>query len=168
KNFSARGEVGASLCATLEGRTVIDLWGGQADPAANAPWTRDTVSIVFSCTKGAVAICAHVLASRGLLDLDAPVAEYWPEFAAKGKERATVRMMLDHSVGLPAFRTPVRSGGFCDSHYICDTLADEQPFWNPGPRNGYHMITFGWTVGELVRRFSGKSLGTFFREEISE
>jgi CubicO group peptidase (beta-lactamase class C family) len=167
KNFTARGEVGASLCATLEGRTVIDLWGGSADPARNLPWERDTVSIVFSCTKGAVAICAHVLASRGLLDLEAPVAEYWPEFARNGKERATVRMMLDHSVGLPAFKTPVRHGGCTDWNYMVELLAAEAPFWEPGVRNGYHMLNFGWTVGELVRRVSGKSLGTFFRDEIA-
>jgi len=167
RNFSERGEVGASLCATLEGRTVIDLWGGSADPARGVPWERDTVSIVFSCTKGAVAICAHVLASRGLLDLEAPVAEYWPEFAQNGKERATVRMMLDHSVGLPAFKTPVRHGGCNDWSYMVELLAAEAPFWEPGTRNGYHMLNFGWTVGELVRRVSKKSLGTFFRDEIA-
>jgi CubicO group peptidase (beta-lactamase class C family) len=167
KNFTARGEVGASLCATLEGRTVIDLWGGSADPARNQAWERDTVSIVFSCTKGAVAICAHVLASRGLLDLEAPVAEYWPEFARNGKERATVRMMLDHSVGLPAFKTPVRHGGCNDWSYMVELLAAEAPFWEPGIRNGYHMLNFGWTVGELVRRVSGKSLGAFFRDEVA-
>jgi CubicO group peptidase (beta-lactamase class C family) len=167
KNFSARGEVGASLCATLEGRTVIDLWGGSADPARNLPWQRDTVSIVFSCTKGATAICAHVLASRGLLDLEAPVSEYWPEFAQNGKERATVRMMLDHSVGLPAFKTPIRHGGCNDWSYMVEMLAAEAPFWEPGIRNGYHMLNFGWTVGELVRRVSGKSLGSFFRDEVA-
>jgi len=167
KNFTARGEVGASVCATLEGRTVLDLWGGVARVADNAPWTRDTVSIVFSCTKGAVAICAHILASRGRLDVDAPVAQYWPEFARKGKECATVRMMLDHSVGLPAFKTPVRHGGCNDWSYMVELLADEEPFWEPGIRNGYHMLNFGWTVGELVRRVSGKSLGAFFRDEVA-
>jgi CubicO group peptidase (beta-lactamase class C family) len=165
KNFRERGEVGASLSATLEGRTVIDLWGGLASD--NVPWQRDTVSIVFSCTKGATAICAHALASRGLLDVDAPVAEYWPEFARNGKERATVRMMLDHSVGLPAFKTPVRPGGCVDWDYMVGILADEEPFWEPGIRNGYHMLNFGWTVGELVRRVSGKSLGAFFRDEVA-
>ena len=147
------------MCITHEGRTVVDLWGGLARPADGAPWQRDTVSIVFSCTKGATALCAHVLASRGQLDVDAPVAEYWPEFARKGKEHATVRMMLDHSVGLPAFKTPLRPGGCTDWDYMVEMLADEEPFWEPGTRNGYHMINFGWTVGELVRRVSGKSLG---------
>ncbi|MEW6270211.1 MAG: serine hydrolase domain-containing protein [Thermodesulfobacteriota bacterium] len=168
RNFRERGEVGASLCVDHEGRTVVDVWGGLARPAESVPWTRDTVSIVFSCTKGATAICAHVLASRGLLDLDAPVAEYWPEFARNGKEGATVRMMLDHSVGLPVCRTQVRAGGCYDWDYMTELLANEEPFWKPGIRNGYHMVNFGWTVGELVRRASGRSLGTFFREEIAQ
>ena len=146
---------------------MVDLWGGLARPAEGVPWQRDTVSIVFSCTKGATALCAHVLASRGKLDIDAPVASYWPEFARKGKEHATVRMMLDHSVGLPAFKTPLRPDGCTDWNYMVEMLADEEPFWNPGTRNGYHMINFGWTVGELVRRVSGKSLGAFFRDEIA-
>lgn len=168
RNFRERGEIGASVCVSHEGRTVVDLWGGLARPADGVPWTRDTVSIVFSCTKGATAICAHVLASRGVLDLDAPVAEYWPEFARSGKEGATVRMLLDHSVGLPACRTWVNPGGCYDWGYMTELLAAEEPFWKPGTRNGYHMVNFGWTVGEVVRRASGRSLGTFFREEIAE
>jgi CubicO group peptidase (beta-lactamase class C family) len=168
RNFTERGEVGASACLTLGGHTVVDLWGGLARPAERVPWERDTVSIVFSCTKGATALAAHMLSSRGALDIDAPVAEYWPEFARKGKERATVKMMLDHSVGLPAFKTPLRPGGCNDWDYMIEMLADEEPFWEPGIRNGYHMINFGWTVGELVRRASQRSLGTFFREEIAE
>src|SRR5262245_3979800 len=168
RGFRERGEIGASVCVHHEGRVVVDLWGGIARLDTQAPWTRDTVSIVFSCTKGATALCAHVLASRGELDIDAPVAEYWPEFASNGKADATVRMMLDHSVGLPACKTLVRSGGCYDWDYMVDTLAHEEPFWKPGVRNGYHMVNFGWTVGEIVRRVSGRSLGTFFREEIAE
>lgn len=167
RNFRERGETGASVCVHHQGRAVVDLWGGIADPAAGRPWTRDTVSVVFSCTKGATALCAHLLASRGALDLDAPVAEYWPEFARNGKADATVRMMLDHSVGLPACRTAVKLGGFLDWDYMVDLLAGEEPFWKPGTRNGYHMVNFGWTVGEIVRRVSGRSLGTFFQEEIA-
>ena len=108
KNFDTRGEVGASVCLTVGGETVVDLWGGTADQKTSAPWTKDTVSIVFSCTKGATALCAHVLASRGKLDIDAPVAELWPEFARNGKERVTTRMMLDHSAGVPALRAKVK------------------------------------------------------------
>lgn len=165
-NFRDRDEVGASVCITLGGETVVDLWGGRV-AREGAPWEEDTVCVVFSCTKGATAICAHILASRGKLDLDAPVAEYWPEFARKGKEAATVRMMLDHSVAVPAMREPLKQGAFADWEYMVERLEAEEPFWKPGVRNGYHMINFGWTVGEIVRRVSGKSLGTFFREEVA-
>ncbi len=168
RNFDANGEVGASVCLTVGGETVVDLWGGIADQKTGAPWTRDTVGIVFSCTKGATAICAHVLASRGKLDLDAPVAELWPEFARNGKERATTRMMLDHSVGLPALRAKVKDSGPYEWDYMTDLLAGEAPFWEPGTRNGYHGFTFGWTVGEMVRRAAGVSLGTFFQNEIAK
>ena len=167
-NFDKKGEIGASVCLTLGGETVVDLWGGVADQKTKVPWTRDTVSIVFSCTKGATAICAHVLASRGKLDIDAPVAGLWPEFAQHGKERVTTRMMLDHSSAVPAVRAKVKEDGPYDWDYMTGRLADEVPFWEPGTRNGYHGFTFGWTVGEMVRRASGKSLGTFFREEIAE
>jgi len=167
KNFDAKGEVGASVCLTVGGETVVDLWGGTADQKTGTPWTKDTVSIVFSCTKGATAICAHVLASRGKLDLDAPVAELWPAFAKNGKEHATTRMMLDHSVGVPALRAKVKESGPYEWDYMTARLAGEEPFWSPGTRNGYHGLTFGWTVGEMVRRVSGVSLGTFFQDEIA-
>lgn len=167
KNFEDKGEIGASVCLTVGGETVVDLWDGTADPKTKAPWTRDTVSIVFSCTKGATALCAHVLASRGQLDLDAPVTELWPEFAQHGKERVTTRMMLDHSSAVPAVRAPVKDDGPYDWAYMTERLAAEVPFWEPGTRNGYHGFSFGWTVGEMVRRASAKSLGAFFREEIA-
>lgn len=168
KNFSDKGEIGASVCLTVGGETVVDLWGGVADPKTAAPWAKDTVSIVFSCTKGATALCAHILASRGKLDLDAPASELWPEFARNGKERVTTRMMLDHSAGVPALRAKVKDSGPYEWHYMTSLLADEAPFWPPGTRNGYHGFTFGWTVGEMVRRASGVSLGTFFHNEVAK
>ena len=168
RNFGERGEVGASVCVTVDGKTVVDLWGGLADPKAGAPWKKDTVSIVFSCTKGATALCAHVLASRGKLDLDAPVTALWPEFGQNGKERVTTRMMLDHSAGVPALRDKVKDSGPYEWDYMTGRLAAEAPFWEPGTRNGYHGLTFGWTVGEMVRRASGKSLGTFFQDEVAK
>lgn len=168
RNYHAHDEVGASLCITHEGETVVDVWGGAIDRELSAPWERDTISIVMSCTKGAVALCAHVLASRGLLDIEAPVREYWPEFACNGKEDATVRMMLDHSVGVPAFRGELAPDFMIHWDQVVERLAAEAPFWEPGTRNGYHLINFGWTVGELVRRVSGKSLGTFFQEAVCE
>lgn len=167
-NFARHGEVGASVCITHEGETVVDLWGGRFVPDAPAAWNADTVSIVFSSTKGATALCAHILADRGLLDLDAPVGEYWPEFACKGKEKATVRMMLDHSAGVPVVREPLAKGAVNDWDLMCGRLANEEAFWEPGTRHGYHALTFGWTVGELVRRVSGRSLGTFFRDEVAK
>lgn len=167
RNFARKGEIGASVCLTVGGETVVDLWGGAADDTSGTPWTKDTVSVVFSCTKGATALCAHVLASRGQLDLDAPVTELWPEFGQKGKERVTTRMMLDHSAAVPALRERVKDDGPYTWDYMTERLAAEEPFWVPGTRNGYHGLTFGWTVGEIVRRVSGKSLGTFFQDEVA-
>jgi CubicO group peptidase (beta-lactamase class C family) len=166
-NFFERGEVGASLCVVHDGTTVIDVWGGSADLDRYRPWEADTVSVVHSCTKGATALCLHLLVARGLVDLEAPVAQYWPEFATNGKERTTVRMMLDHSVGVPALRGAVEPGELYDWDRMVARLEAEPPFWEPGARNGYHMINFGWTVGEIVRRVSGRPLGAFFQDEIA-
>jgi CubicO group peptidase (beta-lactamase class C family) len=168
ENFRERGELGASLCVKEHGETRIDVWGGLASETDEKPWDADTLVVVFSATKGATATCAHVLADRGLLDLNAPIARYWPEFAKHGKENATVAMTLNHSVGVPGFREKVKPGGFADWDYMVRRLEDETAFWEPGTRCGYHMLTIGWTVGELVRRVSGKSLGAFFRDEIAE
>ena len=168
RNFAERGEVGASACVTLEGEKVVDLWGGEARVDTGAPWQEDTVSLVMSATKGATALCAHILASRGLLDLDAPVVKYWPEFGKAGKEKITVAMCLGHQAGLPAVRKRLPEGAFYDWKLMVDALADEEPFWEPGTRHGYHALTFGWLVGEIVRRVSGRSLGTFFRDEVAE
>ncbi len=167
RNFQERGEVGASVCVTVQGQTVVDLWGGQANAGSNTPWQEDTVSVVFSSTKGATALCAHMLASRGQLDLDAPVATYWPEFAQSGKENIPVKMLLSHQAGLPAVRETLPDGAYADWDLIVNALAKEEPFWEPGTRNGYHALTFGWLVGEVVRRVSGKSLGTFFKDEVA-
>jgi CubicO group peptidase (beta-lactamase class C family) len=167
ENFERRDEVGASCCLTLEGRTVADLWGGRV-AVDGAAWTRDTISIVFSATKGATALCAHMAADRGQLDLDAPVTRYWPTFGQAGKEEALVTMMLDHSVGLPHLRTKVKKGGFYDYDYMIGLLEREEPFWKPGIRNGYHGITLAWTIGEMVHRSTGKRLGAFFNEEVAK
>lgn len=167
KNFAERGEVGASVCLSVNGETMVDLWGGTADQATGEAWTEDTVSIVFSCTKAAVALCAHILIDRGELDLAAPVSKYWPEFAKNGKEKTTVQMMLNHESAVPALKEPVRKGGFLDWDYMIKRMEDEPAWFEPGTRNGYHMVNFGWTVGELVRRVSGKPLGQFFQDEVA-
>jgi len=168
ENFERRAEAGASVCVRVHGETVVDLWGGHKRKSTNELWERDTVSVVFSNTKAATALCAHMLVDRGKLDLGARVTDYWPEFGQNGKQDVTVGMLLNHSAGLPALREPVKEGGYYDWEYMVERLAAEEPFWEPGTRNGYHMITFGWTVGELVRRASGRSLGTFFREEVAD
>src|SRR6266566_1847640 len=168
RSFQQLGEVGASVCITLEGETMVDMWGGLANPATNEPWVKDTLTLVWSATKGATALCAHMLASRGLLDLDAPVTRYWPEFGQAGKESIPVKMLLNHQAGLPALRQPLPEKAFYDWDFMVKALEKEEPFWKPGSMHGYHGFTFGWLVGEVVRRVSGKSLGTFFREEVAE
>ncbi len=167
RNFAERGEVGASVCVMIDGQTVVDLWGGLADRHTRRPWERDTIGLVWSCTKGATALCAHMLGSRGRLDLDRPVAHYWPEFAQADKDGITVRMLLDHQAGLPAIRQPLRPGGLYDWPYMIDVLAAEAPFWESGTRQGYHATTFGHLVGEVVRRVSGRPFDAFFREEVA-
>ncbi|MCY6382726.1 serine hydrolase domain-containing protein [Hoeflea prorocentri] len=167
ENFERRDEVGASLCVNIDGQTTVDLWGGYRDIDRQQPWNRETVGIVYSCTKAATALCAQRLVDQGLLDLDRTVAHYWPDFAGDGREAAIVRMALNHTLGLPAVREPVKKGGFYDPDYMIARLADEVLFWQPGEKVGYHMFTFGWIIGELVRRVSGKSLGRYFQDEIA-
>jgi len=167
RNFAERGEIGAAVCVILDGDTVVDLWGGTTDRHRQRPWERDTIGLVWSATKGAVALCAHILASRGRLDLDLPVCQYWPEFAQGGKEDILVRWLLNHQAGLPAIRAPLSSGGLYDWNYMVGRLAAEEPFWTPGTRQGYAASTFGHLVGEVIRRVTGKDVGTFFREEVA-
>ncbi|HYU86393.1 MAG TPA: serine hydrolase domain-containing protein [Kribbellaceae bacterium] len=161
RNFAERGELGAAVHATVDGEAVVDLWAGEG-------WTEDTLVHVWSSTKGAVATCAHMLASRGELDLDAPVARYWPEFAKNGKEGVLVRHLLNHQAGLAAVRQPLPPGAFYDWDLMTSTLADAEPLWEPGTRHGYHALTFGFLVGEVVRRVSGKPLDEFFRTQVAD
>ena len=153
---------------TIDGKPVIDLWAGHADKARTQPWTRDTLVNVFSTTKGLTAICAHRLADQGKLDFDAPVVRYWPEFAQQGKERITVRQLLNHRAGLPAMRHQLPDDAAYEWTVMTTALAAEEPWWDPGTKHGYHALTYGWLVGEVIRRVTGKSLGTYFRDEIAE
>ena len=166
-NFESRGEVGASCALSLEGRTVVDIWGGHKKPGGEA-WNRDTLSIVFSSTKGGMALCAHMLADRGELDLHAPVTKYWPEFGQAGKETATVAMTLDHSVGVPHIREVQKPGAFYDYDHMVEVIAKEAAFWEPGTRNGYHAITMSWTVGEIVHRAAKKRMGKYFADQVAK
>jgi CubicO group peptidase (beta-lactamase class C family) len=161
-------EVGAAVAVTLDGEPVVDLWGGWADEAARKPWERDTLVNVYSTTKGMTAICAHKLIEQGRLDVDEPVATYWPEFAAAGKQDLPVRYLLSHKAGLPAVARPLDADAWYDWELATAALAEQEPWWKPGEKHGYHAITFGFLVGEVVRRISGRSLGTFFREEVAE
>jgi len=168
QNFADYGEVGAAVAVVVGGRAVVDLWAGHADAARSRPWQRDTIVNVFSTTKGITAICAHRLADQGLLDIDAPVAKYWPEFAQAGKEEIPVRYLLSHRAGLPAIRALLPPGSAYNWERMTSALAAEEPWWEPGSKHGYHALTFGYLVGEVVRRISGQSLGTYFRKEIAE
>ena len=161
-------ELGAAVCAYLDGRKVVDLWGGWADAARTREWQRDTIACTYSTTKLMTATCAHRLVDRGLLDLDEPVATYWPEFAQAGKGSITVRMVLSHQAGLPWTTVPYPRAKFLDWETLTDALARSSPVWEPGTRSEYHGGTFGFLVGELVRRIDRRSLGTYFREEIAE
>ena len=166
--FERGEELGASVCVTLEGETVVDLFAGFADEARTRPWERDSLVNLFSTTKGMTTICALHLVDQGLLDLDAPVATYWPEFKAGGKAELPVRHLLSHRAGLVAVKKPLPQGSLYDWEVMTQALAEQEPWWTPGERHGYHAISFGFLVGEVVRRISGKSLGTYFREEIAE
>jgi CubicO group peptidase (beta-lactamase class C family) len=168
ENFTRHGEVGAAVAVTVDGKLVVDLWGGYADAARTRPWTRDTIVNVASATKGVTAICAHRLADRGLLDLDAPVVTYWPEFAQAGKSAIPVHLLLSHRAGLPAIDAPLPAEAIYDWDVMTSALAAQAPWWEPGAQHGYHAFTFGWLVGELVRRITGKSPGRYWREEVAE
>jgi CubicO group peptidase (beta-lactamase class C family) len=166
-NFADHAETGAGVCVYHKGQVVVDLWGGVADPGTGRAWRRDTLQAVYSATKSATAACAHLLVQRGRLDLDAPVADYWPEFAAAGKARIPVRWLLSHQAGLPVLDHPLPVAEALAWEPMVTALAAQRPAWEPGTRHGYHGMTYGWLVGEVVRRVSGRSLGTFFAEEIA-
>jgi CubicO group peptidase (beta-lactamase class C family) len=167
RSFAEDRETGASPAVVLDGRPVVDLWGGHADAARTRAWERDTIVNLYSTTKGWTALCAHVLVDRGELDLDAPVARHWPEFARAGKGAIPVRQLLCHQAGLPGIRRKVEVEDVYDWERMTTLLAEEEPWWPPGTRHGYHALTFGWLVGEVVRRVAGRSLGAFFRDEIA-
>ncbi len=167
ENFELRGEVGASAAVTLDGKSVVDLWAGHADKAKTRPWSRDQLVNVYSTTKGVTAICAHRLADQGKLDFDAPVAEYWPEFAQAGKEKIPVHFLLSHRAGLPAVRKTLDDNALFDWNKMTSSLAEQEPWWAPGTRHGYHAVTFGYLVGEVIRRITGKSPGAYFRDELA-
>lgn len=167
RNFADHGEIGAAVSICVDGKPVVDLWGGIADQDSGRPWTEDTMVVVFSATKGVAATCMHMLAERGLLDFDAPIATYWPEFAANGKGGITVAMALSHQAGLPVWQAELPPRALHDFDLLSELLAAEPPVWEPGTAQGYHPVTIGVIEGELMRRITGRSIGTFLREEVA-
>jgi CubicO group peptidase (beta-lactamase class C family) len=166
-NFAKGLEIGASFSAYHRGEKVVDLWGGTADVATNRPWDERTLALVFSTTKGATAICANKLAQEGALDVDAPVAKYWPEFAAGGKSDIPVKFLLSHQAGLAWVDGEMTLDEALSWDPVVDALAQQVPHYEPGSQHGYHATTYGWLVGELIRRVSGKSVGTYFHDEVA-
>lgn len=166
-NLAGGADVGASFAATIGGELVVDIWGGFRDEARTRPWEKDTIVNVYSTTKTMCALTALLCADRGLIDFAAPVAKYWPEFAQNGKDKVTVAHLMSHTAGLSGFDEKIAPEDLYDWDGICARLAKQAPWWEPGTRSGYHAITQGYLVGEVVRRVSGKTLGTLFREEIA-
>lgn len=167
-NFDDHGEVGASVAVTIDGRSVIDLWAGHADDDRTRPWERETIVNIWSSTKGFVTLAAHILADRGELDFDLPVTRYWPEFGQAGKETLPVRYLLTHQAGLNRIEAELPPAAAFDWDAQVHALEQQPPLWTPGTRHGYHTGTFGHLVGEVIRRVSGRSVGTFIREAISD
>ncbi len=167
-NFAAGDEVGAAVAVTVDGEFAVDLWGGHTDAARTEPWKDDTLVNVWSCTKAMTALCAHILVDRGQLNVNQPIAHYWPEFAANGKAGTLVSHALSHQAGLPDFEGESTFEQTIDWEWTTYNLANATPVWPAGSQLAYHAVTFGTLVGEIVRRISGKSLGTFFRDEVAQ
>jgi CubicO group peptidase (beta-lactamase class C family) len=166
-NFEEHGEVGATYAFYVDGTQVVDLWGGTRTDTG-APYDGNTLQVVFSSTKGAAAACAHLLAQRGELDLDAPVVQYWPEFGQAGKEHIPVRWLLSHQAGLPTIDATLKREEALAWGPVIHALEVQKPYWEPGVAHGYHAVTYGHLVGEVVRRVDGRSIGTFFHDEFAE
>ncbi len=165
-NFERGEELGAAVAVTHRGRPVVDLWAGDADPAGR-PWDRDTIVNVYSITKTMTFVCVLMLIDRGLLDPEDTVASHWPEFAARGKDGITVAQVLSHTAGLSGFDPAIAPEDLYDWDRVCAGLAAQAPWWTPGEGSGYHLITQGFLLGEVVRRITGMSVGTFFAAEVA-
>ncbi len=167
KNFEEGLEVGASFCVTLNGKFVIDIWAGYANASKTQSWEKNTIVNVFSTTKIMTVICTLMLVDQDLLELDAPVSKYWPEFAQGGKELLPVRYLLSHTAGLSGFDKTPRTKVLYNWEKITNMLAAQRPWWEPGTKSGYHLVTFGYLLGELILRITGKTVGTFFKENVA-
>lgn len=168
KQVACESELGASICVNIDGKNVVDIWSGHADPGRTTPWEKDTLTFVWSCSKVVTNIAALMLVNRGLLDPDEKVSKYWPEFAANGKENIKVSHIMSHSSGLPSWERAITWEEVYDTKKSTDWLAKEAPWWNPGEHSGYHHLTQGHLMGEIIRRISGKSLKQFIADEIAD
>ncbi len=168
KNFAELNDIGASVAVSVNGEYVVDIWGGHKDEARTVPWEEDTIVNVYSTTKTMAAISALLLADRGELDFYAPVAKYWPEFAQNGKGGIEVRHFMSHSSGLSGMDEPMSGEAFYDWDNVVTALAKQAPWWEPGTASGYHAITQGHLIGEVIRRITGRSIGQFFKEELAD
>ncbi|MET8280693.1 serine hydrolase domain-containing protein [Micromonospora sp. NPDC005174] len=166
-NFTSGGEVGAAVALYVRGRKVVDLYGGLADTRTGRPWTAHTPAVVFSCTKGILAICAYLLAQQGRLDLDAPVTRYWPEFGQHGKADIPVRWLLTHQAGLPALDRPLTLAEVLAWDPVIAAIEAQTPLWQPGTAHSYHSMTYGWLVGEVIRRVTGQLPGAYLRDSVA-
>jgi CubicO group peptidase (beta-lactamase class C family) len=166
-NFEQRHDLGAGFSAYVGGEMVVDIWGGVADARSRRPWDADTLQLVFSTTKGATAICIARLVEAGAISYDEPVATYWPEFAAAGKEAITVGQMMSHQAGLPYVDAPLSFDDVLAVDPVVEAIAAQAPVWEPGSKHGYHALTYGWLAGELLRRVDGRSLGRYVAEEVA-
>jgi len=168
RNFAVRNEVGAAVAVWVDGDLVVNLWGGWADAARRRAWKQDTLATVLSGTKGLTSTCIHQLADRGELDLQVPVARYWPEFGQAGKQDITLAMVMGHRSGVIGPRTRMSWERVADWDFVCGQLATAEPWWEPGTAQGYHMTTFGFILGEVLRRVTGRTVGQYLRSEIAE
>jgi CubicO group peptidase (beta-lactamase class C family) len=166
-NFLFKKETGAAFALDVAGKTVVDIWAGYQDFRGNRPWQKDTLANIYSATKGITALCALRLADQGLLDLDAPVCRYWPEFSRSGKANITVRMLLNHTAALVAIKRRLPMTALYDWEMMTAALADHPPWWRPGEQHGYHAVTFGWLVGQVIRNITGRTVGQYLKEEIT-
>jgi CubicO group peptidase (beta-lactamase class C family) len=166
-NFERHGDIGAACTVYRGEEVVVDLWGGLADPTTSRAWRRDTLQIVFSATKGVTAVCVNWLVERGKLDLDAVVSSYWPEFGARGKEGISLRWVLSHRAGVPVVDSELTLDEVLAWDPVISAIANQAPCWEPGTEHGYHVRSFGWILGEVIRRVTGKSPGRFFADEIA-
>lgn len=168
QNFARRRELGAAVAVYYHGEKVVDLWAGRANKETDQPWEEDTIAPVFSVTKGLAALCMLILQSRGGFDYDAPIAEYWPEFAKNGKSAITVRELMNHRSGLAGIRSPITLDDLDAWDPIVEMMENETPVWEPGSQQGYHAVSYGLYLRELFERIANKSIGTFLKDEVCE